>query len=61
MPVVIAADIVLPMGPEWEAFCVRVPEAEVASIPARLEAMESRFEAMGPLARAAWEEFLHRR
>ena len=57
VPVLISDRIVLPEGPDWEAFCVRVPEAEVASIPSVLEAMEDRFESMAPLARAAWEQY----
>ena len=57
VPVIIADDLVLPSGPDWESFCVRVPEAEVASIPAVLERMEGQFESMGVRARAAWEQF----
>ena len=57
VPVLISDRIVLPKGPDWAAFCVRIPEAEVASIPSVLEAMEDRCESMAPLARAAWEQY----
>ena len=56
-PVIVADDLVLPQGPDWEAFCVRVPEAEVASIPSVLETREATFAPMGALARAAWEQY----
>ena len=57
VPVLISDHIVLPKGPDWESFCVRIPEKEVASVPAALEAIEERFEVMAPLARAAWEQY----
>ncbi|GJG86377.1 hypothetical protein tb265_15580 [Gemmatimonadetes bacterium T265] len=57
VPVVIADDIVLPTGPEWDAFCVRVPEANVDALPTLLESLEERFETMSTIARATWEAY----
>lgn len=57
VPVVVADRLVLPEGPDWEEFCVRVPEREIASIPAMLASMEERFEPMARAARAAWERY----
>jgi hypothetical protein len=56
-PVIIADQWTEPTGPEWASFSVRVPESEVASIPSRLEALESQAPAMGLRARQAWEEW----
>lgn len=56
-PVIIGDAWVPPEGPDWDAFSVRVPERDVATLPARLEALEPRAEAMGQAARAAWEAF----
>jgi hypothetical protein len=39
VPVIISDRLVLPEGPDWEACSVRVAEKEIASIPARLEAI----------------------
>lgn len=53
-PVIISDDWVPPDGPDWESFSVRVPEAEVSTLPALLESMEDRAAEMGTRARAAW-------
>jgi hypothetical protein len=55
VPVILADQLVLPDGPDWASFCLRVPERQVASVPAVVERAEERFEAMSLLARAAWE------
>lgn len=56
-PVIVSDAWVPPRGPEWPRFSVRVREADVADIPARLTALRPRAQAMGELARAAWLEW----
>lgn len=56
VPIIVADDLVLPEGPNWSSFCLRVPERQVASIPALAEANEAKFDSMSKLARAAWED-----
>ena len=56
VPVIIADQLVLPQGPDWESCCVRIPEKEIASIPMVLGAMEAKFELMSEAARSAWEQ-----
>ena len=41
VPVIVSDEWVPPSGIEWETCSVRIPEAEVGSIPARLEAIEA--------------------
>ncbi len=55
VPVVLADDWVPPEGPDWDAFALRVPEAEAARLPATLEALEGTARQRGAAARAAWE------
>ena len=55
VPVIVSDEWVAPVGPDWPSFSVLVPEAEVASLPARLEALEPEAAAMGHQARQAWE------
>ena len=55
VPVVISDAWVPPVGPDWSSFSVFVPESDVASIPARLEALEPEAAAMGRRARQQWE------
>ncbi|MEM9882375.1 MAG: exostosin family protein [Planctomycetota bacterium] len=54
-PVIIADDWVAPDGPDWDTFALRVPEAEAASLPRRLEAMEDEAADRGAAAAAAWD------
>jgi hypothetical protein len=54
-PVVLADAWVPPEGPDWDAFCLRVPEADVHRLPALLERHEPEAAARGEAARAAWE------
>jgi hypothetical protein len=53
-PVVIADEWVPPEGLDWDRLCVRVPEAEVESIPALLAARAGEAAAIGERARRAW-------
>jgi hypothetical protein len=53
-PVIVSDEWVPPEGPNWENFSLRVKEAEVARIPAMLEAYASEAASMGETARAAW-------
>ena len=57
VPVLIADQLVLPPGPNWTSFCVRIPEEEASSVPAVIEQLEEDFEMMSQRARAAWEDF----
>lgn len=57
VPVILSDDWVPPTGPDWSAFSVRVPEQDVASIPALLESLEPEAQEMGNRARAAWENW----
>ena len=57
VPVILSDEWVAPAGPDWPSFSIRVPEAEVASLPARLETLEPEAAAMGLLARQAWEKW----
>jgi len=56
-PVVIADQWVPPHGPDWDRFCLRVPEARVAEIHALVKQIEPEFEERGRLARQAWEQW----
>ena len=40
VPVIVSDRLVLPEGPDWARCSVRVPENEIATIPARLEAVQ---------------------
>jgi len=55
VPVILSDAWVPPQGPEWETFSVRMPESQIAQIPARLESLEPQAPAMGERARQAWE------
>lgn len=57
VPVILSDEWVAPEGPCWEKFSLRVPEREVAGIPALLEAGEEKAVEMGRLARAQWQEW----
>lgn len=56
VPVIISDEWVEPKGMEWGTFSVRIKEEEVDAIPARLEHLEHRAEAMGTTARNAWKK-----
>ena len=53
VPVILSDDWVAPAGPDWTACSLRVPEAEIAAIPARLEAAEAAYPRLAAAARAA--------
>jgi hypothetical protein len=57
VPVVISDGWVRPPGPDWDAFCLFVPEARVFDLPTLLEREEPRGPAMGALARKEWERW----
>ncbi|HEY1581529.1 MAG TPA: exostosin family protein [Chthoniobacterales bacterium] len=57
VPVIIADDFELPVGPRWEECSIRVPEEEVANIPGLLEGLAKKAGAMGRAARAVWEDY----
>lgn len=56
-PVILADEWVPPVGPEWERFSVRVPEADVLELPRLLAAYASSAREMGSLARQQWERW----
>ena len=57
VPVILSDEWIEPDGPCWSKFSLRIPETDVASIPAVVERHESRAVEMGKLARAQWEEW----
>lgn len=57
VPVILSDQWVAPEGPDWSTFAVFVPEREVATLPARIRDLDSRWREMGAAARAAWEEW----
>jgi len=61
VPVILSDEWLEPQGPCWEKFSLRVPEADVALIPALLEERETAAVEMGLLARAQWEEWYSER
>ncbi|MGJ7491690.1 exostosin domain-containing protein [Variovorax sp. ZT4R33] len=58
-PAIIADEFVEPPGPDWSAVSVRVPEAELPSLQAKLEARVGDAPAMGDAAYQAWREHFH--
>lgn len=58
-PVLLADGCVLPEGPAWDDFCVRVAERDIAHLPRILEPYRPNATAMGQRARQAWESFFH--
>lgn len=56
-PVVISDEWVLPHGPDWDAFVVRVGEAEITRLPEILRELESEATERGKLARRVWESW----
>ena len=56
-PVVVSDQWVPPLGPDWESFCLRVPESKVKHLPSIVGEIESEYEQRGRLARAAWERW----
>jgi hypothetical protein len=56
-PVILSDQWVPPVGPDWSAFAVLVPEAHYAEVPRILEGIEADSARMGALARSAWENW----
>lgn len=57
VPVILADDLTLPLGPNWDDLSVRVAEKDVDTVPRLLEELESKAGAMGSAARRAWEDY----
>jgi hypothetical protein len=57
VPVVIADQLVLPEGPSWSDFLIKIPEAELQALPGILTAAEPKFEVMSQLSRQAWQDY----
>lgn len=56
-PVLLSDRYVLPVGPEWDGFLVRLPERDPAGAVARLRALAGSSEERGRAARQAWEQW----
>ena len=57
VPVIISDDWVAPAGPNWEACSLRMREADIGAIPARVEAAEANYPQLAAAARAAHEDW----
>jgi len=60
VPVILSDAWVPPVGPSWEAFSLRVAEADTYKLPEILMAHEADAIAMGYRAREAWEHWFAR-
>ena len=56
-PVLISDRYVLPRGPAWDAFLVRIPERHAGDVVAILRPLASQSAPRARLARATWEEW----
>src|SRR5438105_4899673 len=56
-PVLISDDFMLPAGPDWDKFLIRVPERNIRKLPQILEPHLSEASERGGLARLAWEQW----
>ncbi len=57
VPVIVADDLELPLGPEWERCSLRVREAEIDDVPQLVERCQEHATEMGLAARYAWETY----
>ncbi|MDQ2869062.1 MAG: glycosyltransferase family 47 protein [Verrucomicrobiota bacterium] len=57
VPVVLSDRWLPPVGPRWEEFALRVPEADWEKLPRLLESREAQAVEMGLLARQEWENW----
>ncbi len=57
VPVIISDEQVLPEGPDWDSFIVKIKENEVEHIPEILTKLELNSWEMGKMARKTWEDF----
>jgi hypothetical protein len=60
VPVIIADDWVPPVGPRWDGFSIRWPEARIAELPRYLTEREGEAATMGARARDAYEQWFAR-
>jgi hypothetical protein len=56
-PVLVSDKLLLPEGPEWDKFLIRVPERKIKQLPAILEQHLGESEIRGQLARQAYEQW----
>lgn len=56
-PVLVADNYVLPEGPDWESFLIRVPEAKIGRLPQILEKRVGESAELGCRARQTWEKW----
>ena len=56
-PVLIADDYVLPEGPDWDSFLIRVPESHIRQLPQILEKRVGESEELSRRARQTWEKW----
>jgi len=56
-PVLVSDAFVLPEGPDWDSFLIRVAENDVEKLPAILEPYVDQSRERGRLARLAWEQW----
>jgi len=61
VPVLISDRYVLPEGPRWSGFILRIPESSIASIPEILKTFEDEAVERGRLAKLAWDTFFSSR
>lgn len=57
VPVLLADRYVLPKGPDWQSFLIRVKERDIVRLPAILESHRAHSVMMGQHARDAWERW----
>ena len=57
VPVIVADDLELPVGPKWEEFSLRVPEQDIEDVPQLVERLQDEAAEMGSAARRAWEDY----
>jgi hypothetical protein len=56
-PVVVSDKLLLPEGPAWDTFCIRIPERKLKQIPQILERYLPESADRGRLARLAYEQY----
>ena len=59
-PVLLSDKYVLPNGPDWDSFLIRIPESQIADLSNILEARRSESLKRGKQARAAWVQWFDR-
>lgn len=57
VPVILSDQWVAPIGPDWDSFSLRIPEAQAEHVPQILERNEDRWPEMARRAREAWLEW----